>query len=299
MADQEYLPHLDMDSEAEDIMYPFSDDDDDDPDPFWGGFNDSSSDDEDDEEPPFELFAFHFLLMNPHLMHVIHNVVSNMNQQVHEERKEMMDSLPRVIWSSATGAKETSCAICLSDFEQTEELKRLPCNHHFHGVCIDPWLLQQPVCPLCKQDVGNTAQEMKAMIQKRKKEEKQRKKDQQKKKKDEEKLKKKLEQQKRREEQIKRKKEKDNKLCLSKQEEKTNSLTVQTPPTTVDLEKEEEEIELISKSRKTRSKSRTDTQSGLNSSKPKRKTSDQLIMEEQETINKRDQRRKKQKTENQ
>jgi len=289
-----------FDSEPEEIMYPNSDEDDM---PFWGDFNDldSSSDDEDedDEEPPFELFAFHFLLMNPHLMHVIHNVVSNINQHVHEERKEMMDSLPRVLWSNATGAKETSCAICLSDFEQTEELKRLPCNHHFHGLCIDPWLLQQPVCPLCKQEVGNTAQEMKEMIQKRKKEEQQRKKDQQKKKKDDEKQKKKVEQQKRRDEQIKRKKEKDNKLCVGKQEDKEKTcLAIQTP--TVDLEKEEEEVELISKSRKTRSKPQTDSpQPGLvQSSKPsKRKTSDQLIIEEQETMKKRDQRRKKQKTE--
>ena len=48
--------------------------------------------------------------------------------------------------------QETSCAVCLSDFERDAVLRRLPCGHCFHRSCIDKWLKRNKVCPLCLQD---------------------------------------------------------------------------------------------------------------------------------------------------
>lgn len=46
------------------------------------------------------------------------------------------------------------CPICISDFEDQEDLRRLPCGHFFHVECIDPWLLEKSTaCPMCKQEV--------------------------------------------------------------------------------------------------------------------------------------------------
>jgi Ring finger domain len=47
-----------------------------------------------------------------------------------------------------------SCSICTEDFALGEELRVLPCNHKFHPLCVDPWLLNvSGTCPLCRIDL--------------------------------------------------------------------------------------------------------------------------------------------------
>jgi len=43
-----------------------------------------------------------------------------------------------------------SCNICLTDFEDGEDLRTLPCFHSFHCDCIDNWLSRSPICPVCR-----------------------------------------------------------------------------------------------------------------------------------------------------
>lgn len=45
------------------------------------------------------------------------------------------------------------CCICLSSYVDGEELRTLPCNHHFHCGCISRWLQINSTCPLCKFDI--------------------------------------------------------------------------------------------------------------------------------------------------
>ncbi|NXJ71382.1 RN215 protein, partial [Rostratula benghalensis] len=46
-----------------------------------------------------------------------------------------------------------SCAVCLDQFHRSQWLRVLPCSHEFHRDCVDPWLLLQQTCPLCKRNV--------------------------------------------------------------------------------------------------------------------------------------------------
>lgn len=53
------------------------------------------------------------------------------------------------------GGDYWECAVCLSVFEEGEELRKLPrCKHSFHAPCIDMWLYSHPDCPLCRAPVG-------------------------------------------------------------------------------------------------------------------------------------------------
>ncbi|CAL1374482.1 unnamed protein product [Linum trigynum] len=48
-----------------------------------------------------------------------------------------------------------TCAICLCEFEEGEELKTLPeCVHSFHVGCIDMWLYSHSNCPMCRTDAA-------------------------------------------------------------------------------------------------------------------------------------------------
>lgn len=48
-------------------------------------------------------------------------------------------------------ASGQECSICLSEFDQTAEINRLPCGHFFHKSCLGKWLnYWNTTCPLCR-----------------------------------------------------------------------------------------------------------------------------------------------------
>ncbi|KAF5193557.1 E3 ubiquitin-protein ligase rha1b-like [Thalictrum thalictroides] len=47
---------------------------------------------------------------------------------------------------------QDSCAVCLYEFEDNEEIRSLTnCRHIFHRICLDRWMdHDQRTCPLCR-----------------------------------------------------------------------------------------------------------------------------------------------------
>jgi len=73
---------------------------------------------------------------------------------------DLIAALPKKVWSNSLKSnsdenssenlyEQSSCAICLGDYEQGEELTVLPCNHTFHAECVTEWLHTRNKCPLC------------------------------------------------------------------------------------------------------------------------------------------------------
>uniref|UniRef100_A0A8C1PKZ0 RING-type E3 ubiquitin transferase n=1 Tax=Cyprinus carpio TaxID=7962 RepID=A0A8C1PKZ0_CYPCA len=48
---------------------------------------------------------------------------------------------------------DEKCTICLSMLEDGEDVRRLPCMHLFHQVCVDQWLATSRKCPICRVDI--------------------------------------------------------------------------------------------------------------------------------------------------
>eukprot|EP01112_Ceratiomyxa_fruticulosa_P014329 TRINITY_DN4098_c0_g1_i1.p1 TRINITY_DN4098_c0_g1~~TRINITY_DN4098_c0_g1_i1.p1 ORF type:complete len:436 (-),score=70.15 TRINITY_DN4098_c0_g1_i1:185-1492(-) len=68
--------------------------------------------------------------------------------------ESLIKSLPAKKYKSGLTPKEDSnCAICLSDYEEGETVRFLPCHHHYHKDCVDKWLVTNKACPFCKRNV--------------------------------------------------------------------------------------------------------------------------------------------------
>ncbi|XP_055808658.1 RING-H2 finger protein ATL70-like [Solanum dulcamara] len=64
-------------------------------------------------------------------------------------------SYPKLLYSEAkVNHKDTTascCSICLADYKNKDMLRLLPhCEHLFHLKCVDPWLMLNPSCPVCR-----------------------------------------------------------------------------------------------------------------------------------------------------
>ena len=71
--------------------------------------------------------------------------------------EEELDNLPVASFEHAEADMfkySNTCAICLDDFQPTEQIRLLVrCQHAFHVECIDPWLTtKKRTCPVCKTE---------------------------------------------------------------------------------------------------------------------------------------------------
>uniref|UniRef100_A0A1A9UN08 RING-type domain-containing protein n=1 Tax=Glossina austeni TaxID=7395 RepID=A0A1A9UN08_GLOAU len=50
---------------------------------------------------------------------------------------------------------QTSCVVCMCDFELRQVLRVLPCTHEFHAKCVDKWLKSNRTCPICRGNASD------------------------------------------------------------------------------------------------------------------------------------------------
>ncbi|KAL3841258.1 hypothetical protein ACJIZ3_025849 [Penstemon smallii] len=79
-----------------------------------------------------------------------------LGQNAEDQKSELEEAeFPTLIYSeeelkNLKGA-DAECIICLSDFEIGERIRILEkCNHGFHLMCIQKWLVSHSSCPTCR-----------------------------------------------------------------------------------------------------------------------------------------------------
>lgn len=82
--------------------------------------------------------------------------------QYKEAHKENKGSYGSVVEGEAKKAPVEDlphCSICLGEYEDEEELVKLPCKHIFHDECISSWCANHVRCPLCNFDLESSPTE--------------------------------------------------------------------------------------------------------------------------------------------
>ncbi|XP_060075034.1 uncharacterized protein LOC132554741 [Ylistrum balloti] len=65
--------------------------------------------------------------------------------------QSVIDALPSLTVNQGHLAISLSCPICLCVCEEKEILSCLPCQHLFHQLCIQAWLIKCGTCPVCRR----------------------------------------------------------------------------------------------------------------------------------------------------
>ena len=58
-----------------------------------------------------------------------------------------------VVNATDNSFEENICTICLDTLTEGAMIRSTPCMHVFHQACVDRWLLQKAVCPVCNQKI--------------------------------------------------------------------------------------------------------------------------------------------------
>ena len=104
------------------------------------------------------------LLMNTgHIENLLNNLAQSLQHAINHREpvqrgltKEQISKIPEVKWNSSMKAKNQtfeSCPICYVDYEPSENIKKLSCNHGYHINCLSVWLEKKSECPVCKEQI--------------------------------------------------------------------------------------------------------------------------------------------------
>jgi len=81
------------------------------------------------------------------------------------QAEEVAPKPARDLWPSQEFSEQlrrygSACTICLEDYQEGDEVSRLPCGHLFHSNCINSWYQVRGTCPLrCSLDSSGMLQD--------------------------------------------------------------------------------------------------------------------------------------------
>lgn len=79
---------------------------------------------------------------------------NNSSNGLTNEELQLIPSYTLNSTATAADADENLCTICLDPMISGEIIRTTPCQHSYHLKCIDKWLLQKAICPMCNHVIS-------------------------------------------------------------------------------------------------------------------------------------------------
>eukprot|EP00547_Thalassionema_nitzschioides_P014463 CAMPEP_0194247492 /NCGR_PEP_ID=MMETSP0158-20130606/16654_1 /TAXON_ID=33649 /ORGANISM="Thalassionema nitzschioides, Strain L26-B" /LENGTH=253 /DNA_ID=CAMNT_0038983597 /DNA_START=56 /DNA_END=817 /DNA_ORIENTATION=- len=115
-------------------------------------FNDEEANAMDDSEMTYET-----------LLHLGERIGDVKSERWALKAKKEISKLPSLKFCKETMAKGkdendcgVKCLVCQFPYEESENVRKLPCGHYFHDECIDQWLSAKDFCPYCRTCIVTT-----------------------------------------------------------------------------------------------------------------------------------------------
>ncbi|GFT70083.1 e3 ubiquitin-protein ligase Arkadia [Nephila pilipes] len=116
------------------------------------------------ELPPTPAMLTHYIPVLPRQMHArledymrfVDQRRMGMNRGASQntiERNTLPHKYKKIMKCNENEDNLEKCTICLCEFEDDEDVRRLPCMHLFHIECVDQWLTTNKRCPICRVDI--------------------------------------------------------------------------------------------------------------------------------------------------
>lgn len=67
------------------------------------------------------------------------------------QNSRVLSNVPDLKRFSTVGESPGVCAICISDLAVESSQVKLDCSHVFHYECLEKWVRQRGICPICRQ----------------------------------------------------------------------------------------------------------------------------------------------------
>lgn len=70
-------------------------------------------------------------------------------------KDKVVNSLSKITYGHIRLEGQNECAICLMEFDDDQMVTPLSCDirHYFHYECIQAWMKEKTLCPLCKAEI--------------------------------------------------------------------------------------------------------------------------------------------------
>lgn len=90
----------------------------------------------------------------PSLRKLINPLFLLQQKRLTSAAKKAIAKLPtRTVNKKTEDDESDNCAVCLDGYKAGDVVRILPCQHEFHKLCIDPWLVEHRTCPMCKLNI--------------------------------------------------------------------------------------------------------------------------------------------------